>query len=235
MPDHLAMSDLLAPRVTAAAAAILGRTGFDRHPAFVALDADLPLPAFRLAQEQFYYAVVFFARPMAALVGRIPDPHRRLDILRNLVEEHGGFSADAFHESTFRVFLQSIGARDPVAVDLPLWPCVRAFNSVLSAACVLDEVEVGLGVMGMIEYAFAGISGRIGRGVVRRGWVPGDRLCHYSVHSELDPRHAAEFFALLEPAWGGPRQYWIEQGLELGAHAFDRLYRDLHQRSLAPA
>lgn len=168
---------------------------------------------------------------MAALVGRIVDPKQRLDILRNLVEEHGGFSEDGFHASTFRQFLGSIGARDTLAENLPLWPCVRAFNSVLISACVLDEIEVGLGVMGMIEYAFGGISAKIGHAVVKRGWVPKERLVHYSVHAKLDPRHAAEFFALLESSWGGPRQYYIEQGLELGVHVFDRLYRELYDRS----
>ena len=41
--------------------------------------------------------------------------------------------------------------------------------------------------------------------------------------------HAEEFFAVIEPNWDDPkRRYFIEQGLELGAYVFDRLYRDLH-------
>ncbi len=223
MPEH----------ALAAVERCIARSGLASNPYFSALESDLPLAAFRQSQEQFYYAVTFFSRPMAALVGRIPHPGQRLDILRNLVEEHGGFSQDGFHETTFRAFLRSIGARDTAASDLGLWACVRAFNSVLSSACVLDELEVGLGAMGAIEHAFAGISSRIGQAVVRRGWVAAGELVHYSVHAEIDPRHAAEFFALIEPAWNGSRRYYAEQGLELGIHVFDRLYRDLHERSLA--
>jgi pyrroloquinoline-quinone synthase len=105
---------------------------------------------------------------------------------------------------------------------------VRAFNSVLTASCVLDELEVGVGCMGIIEYAFAGISAAIGSAVVRRGWVPADSLVHYKLHAEIDERHAEEFFAVVEPHWDDPRRrYLTRQGLELGAHVFDRLYRDL--------
>jgi len=49
------------------------------------------------------------------------------------------------------------------------------------------------------------------------------------LHAEIDERHAEEFFAVIEPNWDDPkRRYFIEQGLELGAYVFDRLYRDLH-------
>ena len=76
-----------------------------------------------------------------------------------------------------------------------------AFNSVLTASCVLDELEVGVACMGIIEYAFAGISAVIGKTVVQRGWVSAERLVHYKLHAEIDERHAEEFFAVIEPAW----------------------------------
>ena len=83
--------------------------------------------------------------------------------------------------------------------------------------------------MGIIEYAFAGISATIGQAVVARGWIRREELTHYGLHAQIDERHAEEFFAVLEPAWEDPaRRYFIEQGLELGAYVFDRLYRDLH-------
>src|SRR5204863_2902216 len=103
-----------------------------------------------------------------------------------------------------------------------LWPALRAFNSVLTASCVLDELEVGVGCMGIIEYAFAGISALIGKAVVERGWVAAERLVHYKLHAEIDERHAEEFFAVIESQWGLPaRHYYIEQGLELGAYVFN--------------
>ena len=83
--------------------------------------------------------------------------------------------------------------------------------------------------MGIIEYAFADISALIGRAVTERGWVGADELVHYKLHAEIDVRHAEEFFAVIEKSWDDPaRRSFIEQGLELGAYAFDRLYRDLY-------
>jgi pyrroloquinoline-quinone synthase len=193
-------------------------------------DGSMPLEKFRLTQEQFFFAVTFFPRPMAALLGRITDPKARLDILHNLVEEHGEFREEAFHHNTFQDFLRSISSRPEQLDALALWPCVRAFNSVLTNACLMDELEVGVGCLGIIEYAFADISRAIGRAVVDRGWVPADRLVHYKLHAEIDRRHADEFFAVIEPRWDNARaQYHIRQGLELGAYVFDRLYRDLDE------
>ncbi len=218
-----------APRVTARAIEFLRQIDIDGNPYLRSLvDGSMTLDRFRRTQEQFFFAVTFFPRPMAALVGRIPDPHHRLDVLANLVEEHGEFHEQRFHHTTFRTFLRSIGC-DPEALDdAALWPAVRAFNSVLTASCVLDELEVGLACMGVIEHAFAGISATIGQAVVRHGWVKADALVHYKLHADIDERHAEEFFAVIESSWDSPaRRYFIEQGLGLGAYVFDRLYRDL--------
>ena len=223
-----------APQVTARADVVLKRVNILHNPYLEALrDGSMTLDCFRRTQEQFSVAVTFFPRPMAALVGRIPDPRLRLDILHNLVEEHGEFQEQCFHHNTFQQFLRTIGSQ-PEKLDGPaLWPAVRAFNSVLTASCVLDELEVGVACMGIIEYAFAGISAIVGKAVVERGWVPEDRLVHYKLHAEIDERHADEFFAVIEPSWDDERRrYFIGQGLELGAYIFDRLYRDIHLAGL---
>ena len=219
-----------APRVTTAADAILKRINILHNPYLEALqDGSMTPECFRRTQEQFFFAVTFFPRPMAALVGRLPDPRQRLDILHNLVEEHGEFEEQFFHHTTFQQFLRSLGSQPEKLGSLAVWPALRAFNSVLTASCVLDELEVGVACMGIIEYAFAGISAIIGKAVVQRGWVAGDRLVHYKLHAEIDERHAEEFFAVIEPLWSEERRrYYIEQGLELGAYIFDRLYRDMY-------
>ncbi len=55
-----------------------------------------------------------------------------------------------------------------------------------------------------------------------------DRLTHYKLHEALDIKHADDFFDIVESGWcDEKKQYLIKQGLELGAYAFDRLYRDL--------
>ena len=219
-----------AARVTACADRTLEKSGIRRNPYLLALkDGSMTLEAFRRSQEQFFFAVSFFPRPMAALVGRIPNPKARLDILHNLVEEHGEFNEDLFHHTTFQHFLRSIGSEPEKIETDALRPSLRAFNSVLTCACVLDELEVGVACMGIIEYAFAGISATIGQAVVQRGWVRQEELVHYALHAQIDERHAEEFFAVIEPGWDdAKRRYFIEQGLELGAYAFDRLYWDLY-------
>lgn len=227
------MSETTASRaagVTARAGEILDRSGIMANPYFRDLQSGaMSLDAFRRTQEQFFFAVTFFPRPMAALVGRIPDPRQRLDVLHNLVEEHGEFQEQRFHHNTFQQFLRTIGSDPDRLDDLMIWPEVRAFNSVLTTACVLDELEVGVACMGVIEQAFAGISALIGRAVVARGWVTSEALVHYKLHAEIDERHAEEFFAVVEPGWqNGTRRYFVEQGLELGTYVFDRMYRDLH-------
>jgi pyrroloquinoline-quinone synthase len=226
-----------APRVTGRAATVLERTAILRGPYLESLaDGSMPPEVFRITQEQFFHAVTFFPRPMAALVGRIPDPHARLDILHNLVEEHGDFRVREFHHSTFRRFLCSIGSDLDDVDRQQVWPEVRAFNSVLSSACALDDLALGISCMGVIEYAFAGISAAIGRAVVDRGWVAADQLVHYKLHAAIDERHAEEFFAVVEPRWGDEDgRHHIAQGLQLGAYAFDRLYRDLYTRGCREA
>src|SRR5262249_30418607 len=225
------MTTSRAPRVTAHANEILKKCGIFHNPYFAALrDGSMSLECFRRTQEQFFFAVTFFPRPMAALVGRIPDPRSRLDILHNLVEEHGEFQEELFHHNTFQRFLRLIGSVPQETETQPLWPALRAFNNVLTSACVLDELEVGIGCMGIIEHAFAEISAIIGRSVVERGWVKQDELIHYTLHAQIDERHAEEFFAVVEPRWDDAlRRHFTVQGLEMGAYVFDRLYRDLYE------
>lgn len=219
-----------APRVTACADAVLARAGLSANPYFAALaDGSMSLAGFRASQREFYHAVRYFPRPMAALLARLPDPAARLDILRNLVEEHGDFRPDRFHANTFARFLDSVGTRPPDPDAGEMAPAVHAFNSVLAAACGVHDPDVGAACLGVIEHAFAGLSAKIGAGVVRRGWVAEGELVHYALHAELDVRHAEEFFAVVESRWDDPAgRSRVRQGLELGAYAFDQLYRGLH-------
>src|SRR5260221_7442627 len=69
------LKESLAPRVTAAADLTLENSGIRHNPYLQALqDGSMRLEGFRRSQEQFFFAVTFFPRPMAALVGRIPSP-----------------------------------------------------------------------------------------------------------------------------------------------------------------
>lgn len=218
-------------QVTNRAEEILKESGVLTNAYLEALaDGSMTKEMFRLSQEQFLFAVTFFPRPMSALVGRLPDPVQRLDILKNVVEEHGEFAESKFHQTTFVQFLTSLGCDvGNLGDEKTLWPEVRTFNTVLAGSCLLAELEVGIACMGIIELAFASISASIGSSVVRREWVARDNLTHYTVHAELDERHADEFFRVIEPSWDNPdRHHYIEQGLSLGAYVFKQLYESLY-------
>lgn len=187
-------------------------------------------------QYQFHAAVVFFSRPMAALAAKIPDAALRMPIVRNVWEEHGEGDAARMHGATFVRFLSRLSGLSQADVEgelarRPLWPEVRAFNTLLVGACVLDDYLVGAGVLGMVERMFGEISSWIGRSVVARGFMTAEHLVHYDVHETLDQRHAADFFAVLHSQWhaGARERYQIEQGLRMGAIAFDQLYARLYR------
>jgi len=214
---------------------IIEREGIYHNSYFENLrNGNMSLAEFRKTQEQFYFAVLFFARPMTALIARFPHPKTRLTILENVVEEHGGFKENAFHESTFREFLDKVGSDVEELDSCVLWPEIRAFNSVLSTACIFDEAQVGVACMGAIEYAFAEISAIIGRSVVKHNWLSENELCHYKLHSKIDRRHAAEFFEIIDEDWNdSAKRYLVQQGIEMGIYCFSRLYRDLYERASA--
>jgi pyrroloquinoline-quinone synthase len=227
----LKMTPARAPCVTACADEIVQRVALLDNRYLTALSGgSMSIEHFRASQEQFFFAVRFYTRPMAALVSRVTDPVARLAIVRNLAEEHGDFIEEQFHQNTFRQFLQSIGGRDPEAAGLAVSPAVHAFNSILMGACLADDLGVAIGCMGIIEHAFAPISASIGKAVVNRGWVTPDRLVHYALHAELDVRHAEDFFAIIEPDWDDPpKRAALRQGLELGGYAFAQLYLGLNE------
>jgi pyrroloquinoline-quinone synthase len=201
----------------------LEQSRFMNNPYFRDLaDGRMSLQQFRESQAQFYHAVKYFARPMSLIIARIPDPHARLTILHNIVEEHGEFEPAHFHEATFRQFLRSLGDDSMAAPG----PAVDAFNCLLAGVCGQENLTTAICCIGMIEHAFAGASALIGKSVVERAWVRNSELVHYKLHAEIDIRHAAEFFEIVE---ADPHHDVadVERGLGLGIYAFDRLYRDL--------
>ena len=217
---------------------IIADTNHRRNPYFVALaDGTFAVEDFIETQIQFYFAVVFFSRPMAAVAAKIPSARLRREVLRNVWEEHGEGEEVHQHGSTFLAFLHRLGGIGQEELQArPLWPEVRQFNTVLTGATVMDEYLVGVGVMGMIEHMFADISSILGQGVLARGFLAEDQIIHYHLHEKLDIRHARDFFNVLLPAWESSEddRYYIEQGLRLGAHCFytlyDGLYRARHRR-----
>jgi pyrroloquinoline-quinone synthase len=211
--------------------AILDESGYRSNPYFAALrDGSFAREDFVETQIQFYFAVLFFSRPMAALAAKIPTAELRVEVLRNVWEEHGEGDPSRVHGRTFVTFLDRLARVSEDDIERrALWPEVRLFNTTLVGACVLDDYLIGAALLGVIERMFCDISCWIGRAVVARGWLPADRMIHYDLHEQIDLRHSQDFFDILEQAWqrSEMNRYQVEQGLRLGATAFNGLYEGL--------
>jgi pyrroloquinoline-quinone synthase len=216
---------------------VLGDVDYAANPFFVSLqDGSFTREDFLETQYQFHTAVTFFSRPMAALAAKIPDPVLRAPIIKNVWEEHGEGDPSKMHGATFELFLSRLAGISLAEVQReldrrPMWPEMRAFNTLLVGCCVLDEYLVGAGAMGIVERMFSEISTWIGRAVVARGFLTEEEMVHYDLHEQLDVQHAADFFQVLASQWDqGPSQrYQIEQGLRMGSIAFDQLYARLYR------
>jgi pyrroloquinoline-quinone synthase len=184
-------------------------------------------------QIQFYFAVVFFNRPMCALAAKIPEPHLRLSLLDNIWEEYGEGDLRKAHSSTFVEFLDRIGNISLQTIEKrELWPEIRIFNTCLIGACVLDDYKVSVAVMGMIERMFCEISSIIANAVVKRDWLMRENLVHYNHHSDIDMQHAADFFNIVADDYqkNQENRYSIDQGIYLGATLFYNLYKELYEK-----
>lgn len=195
-------------------------------------DGEFSKEDFVETQIQFYEAVIFFSRPMATLAAKIPTPDLRVEILRNVWEEHGEGDSSKGHGRTFITFLSRLDNITPQDIaERVLWPEVRIFNTTLVGACALDDYLIGVGLMGIIERMFCDISSLIAEAVLARKWLERDQMIHYSIHQELDIRHSQDFFDVLSPVWekNPEDRYAIEQGLAMGATLFNDLYSGLYR------
>lgn len=225
------------PASTGAADLLLTRSPILANAYFTGLrDGTLDKETFIRTQRQFFHAVRFFSRPMAALMSRLPDSASRRTLMHNLAEEHGlddegpgGFHPAMAHDQTFIAFLSALGVHPAAVASSTQGPAVRAFNLALLGACFSEPLPLAFACLGIIEYTFADISALIGAAVVERGWILPAQLVHYKLHAELDKRHAADFFLAAELACPGDEasSQGINDGLALGLQLFDRLYTDL--------
>jgi len=93
---------------------ILKETNVWMNPYFQSLrDDTFDFDDFVETQIQFYFAVVFFNRPMAVLAAKIPTSELRLEVIRNVWEEHGEGNASLMHEQTFLTFLDQLAGIKP--------------------------------------------------------------------------------------------------------------------------
>jgi S-adenosylmethionine-diacylglycerol 3-amino-3-carboxypropyl transferase len=225
----------LAPQVTSCADEILQEIPVMEGSFFrdlPTMDKDL----FKHVQAQFFFAVDYFSRPMAALVARLPLHKDRIDIIHNIVEEHGDFSIESYHSTTFKRFLSTIDISAEHMLNLAPSPAVTMFNYALMGASVHEDLLIAIACNGIIEYAFADISACIAHHVVECGWVDAENLVHYNLHADIDKQHAEEFFTIIEPYMSNLEQREkVIFGLRLGAYIFHRLYEDLYENAKVDA
>lgn len=208
------------------------------------LDGTMSRESFRRTQLQFFYAVRYFSRPMAALAARIPDSAGRLSLIQNLSDEHGLdddhgldrisqgsslFDPSMAHDQTFTEFLRRLGVGGDEVLRSHPGSAVLAFNNCLWGICASDSVSLAFAALGAIEYAFADISALIGRQIVASGWMAEGQLIHYTLHAEVDKRHAGDFFRSIEQDWyrNDSSKAQIRSGIDLGLYVFKRLYQDM--------
>lgn len=211
---------------------ILEESGFRKNPYFICLkNNEFELDDFIETQIQFYWVVAFFSRPMAALAAKIPSAKLRMEIVRNVWEEHGEGDLKNVHGHTFIELLKRLGTNVDAIEGKTLSANVRIFNTCLSGCCVLDDYRIGVGVMGMIERMFCEISSWIAEGIVLNKWLKKEDLIHYNLHEDLDIKHSDDFFNVLKGSWGQSREndYLIEQGLRMGTKLFNNLYLGLFE------
>lgn len=210
---------------------ILEDIHYQNNPYFTHLwDGSFEKEDFIETQIQFFFAVTFFAQPMAALVAKMPDPAMRMEIVRNIWEEHGEGSFAQAHGTTFKLFLKRIaGVSETEIHQKILWPEVKVFNTCLLGVCTWDHFLTGTAVLGIIEKMFCVISNLLGQAIIRRDWLTQEQMVHYNLHKELDVRHAQDFFDIIEPYWRDEEnQYLIQQGIQLGASVFHNFYKELY-------
>jgi pyrroloquinoline quinone (PQQ) biosynthesis protein C len=179
-------------------------------------------------QCQLYNAATYFNRPMTVLVAKIPDQLQRIEILRNVWEEHGSGNEKGFHPNLLLEFISHFGYNKEEVTKRTIWPEVKIFNAILAGSCVFDEYLVGASVLSMVEKMFAPMCDVIVKAVVEQGWVTLEQALYYTAHSTLDIKHSQDFLNFLKIPWNESpeNRYYIQQGMRMGALAFHNLFVD---------
>jgi pyrroloquinoline-quinone synthase len=208
-----------------------------RNAWFIALqDGSMSRESFVRSQQQFFFAVGYFSRVLAALTARLPTAYERQVLVHNLAEEHGFDEADPAkgirthlaHEQSFLLLLQNLGVNRKEMISVEPQAPVQAFNLALLGACSMESPGFAFCALGIIEYAFADISSLIGKVILERGWLVEGELVHYCLHAAIDKRHAAELFQAAE-CWAQSAEPSADMllGLKFGRYIFDRLFIDI--------
>ena len=178
--------------------------------------------AFKESQTNFYGAVCYFSRPLFALCSRIDNYVDRLNILENIIDEHGNGNI------TYKQYLINLGVRAKTIEKYSNHISVSNFYSKIDQTVKEDNIDTAIAMYGIIEERYTEISSFIAKTVVRKNWLDESKLSHYSIHKELDIHHAELFYKLIEKKWLNKQSMqYIKTGLNLGNKLVLKLFNEI--------
>jgi pyrroloquinoline-quinone synthase len=206
----------------------VGSLRLEAHPYFSnLLNGNTSKSAFVESQKHFAYMVKYFSRPMASVIANIPNAITRSALVANLWEEHGQGDPQRIHGRTIVTLVERLGGDVDALPEDEVVPVVDVFNSALKGIAAYQDYRLSTSVFGGIERTFVDVSHLICKGIISRGWLPEGQITHYSLHKEIDIRHAEEFLEVAAESWGDPDgQVLIKRGIRLGARLFANVYTE---------
>ncbi len=210
---------------------ILDDIRFFHNPYFKNLkNGDFEKVDFIETQIQIYNVIHVFPRLLADLIAKLPEGDAKMSMVDALYEGHN-IDSDEDEQSLFVLFLHKLGMSNEEINKRALWPESRMFIMTARGTCVLDTYTVAAAFLGAVEYMFLSVAKWTEHGLVDRGWLTDKDLLYYANHEKLDKKHSQNFFNLIEKRWESSEidQYYIKQGLLLGAFAFNDLYSHLYE------
>jgi pyrroloquinoline-quinone synthase len=210
---------------------ILEKNSFQDNSFFIALEnGEMSREQFIMTQYQFYYAVTNFTKVLSLVASTIPTYEERVNIIKNIWEEHGEGNLAKTHGSTLSLLITRLSKDQPFKIR-SAEQAVIEFNRTLEESCQSNDYLSGISTIGMIERMFADMSRFIGMQIVKHGWLQSNEMVHYNLHQDLDHVHAEDFFSILRPHYHREdKKRIIDEGLSLGARTFLRLYEKLWQK-----
>ena len=184
--------------------------------------------AFKESQTNFYGAVCYFSRPLFALCSRIDNYVDRLNILENIIDEHGNGNINVAHGNTYKEYLINLGVSEKTIEKSSNHISVSNFYSKIDQTVKEDNIDTAIAMFGIIEDRYTEISSFIAKTVVRKNWLDESKLSHYSTHKELDIHHAELFYKLIEQKWSNNQSMqYIKTGLNLGNELVMKLFNEI--------
>jgi len=199
------------------------------HPYFKALaDGSMTKEQFASSQNGFYFVVEAWPQSLSLLMAKISGVERRLPLVRNLQQEHG-ITTSTSHTDSFQRFLKGLGTAPPSEVPVH----ISAFNASMMGFSEFHHIHETAAMLGCIEHLYVDISKTIATRVIDSNWMQPGEQSHYTLHEEIDSRHARELFEISAAETDQARTQ-ANISLQIAAYYFWNLYLDMHHTIATP-